>query len=198
MSFSRSLKLLPFAAAAFSLAACGSNASGPVSECANIQAAFASIADTPPMSSLPQADEEGKGGIEILGVTCQQAEMGAFSAGDPTVHLLTCPLFSAGVFDQEENAAKADKIFEDAKAKVAQCLPEGWTVRESESNSGRDVDEQLIYERPEDMERKNSGEMYMYPAYLAQKFDSNPPGRFSRAGWSVELKFQFEGAVEEE
>jgi hypothetical protein len=132
--------------------------------------------------------------VQPAGAQCQLGKMSGWNPGDPDMYVANCGLFSAGVFDEEENGAKAKAAFDAARAQLDKCLPTGWASRDG-GNNGDERTESLIYETAADKARSESADFYAFPIEHKKAYDSQGNLRGGRApGWAVTLNFQMSGA----
>ena len=125
-----------------------------------------------------------------FGQTCTYGKMGGWNEGDPDTYVFRCPVFAAGTFDFDENKAKAEAAYADAKATLDECLGAEWAANTDVATSGEEFDESIIYERAEDRERSETANFYMYPIMLQKDYNASPPSRGGTWGWLVDVAFQ--------
>ena len=203
------------AAGILALAACGgetptpaaaSGAEQPVAAapaardgCKDIATLAAAMNETEPFASLRtgnvmlgdmKVDNSFTTDVAPAGATCKMGRMSGFSDDAGQMHVVNCELFSSGMLDREENEAKAQAIFDQAKAELDKCLPAGWTSRDG-GNNGFETNESLIYETAADIEREKSSNSYVYPISLGKEW-SDGGFRGQMPGWKVTLNFQKE------
>ncbi len=211
------MRALLAATSVFALAACdgeapattpaapevGVVAPAPRDGCKDIAMLASAISEAPPFMSLRtgnimlgdhKVEDQFTTEVQPAGAQCTMGQMSGWNPGDPDTYVVNCQLFSAGVFDDEENGAKAKIAFDAAKAQLDQCLPAGWTARDG-GNNGDERTEALIYETVADLARKEGSDFYVYPIELRKEYTTNGSIRSGRpSGWSVVLNFQAAGA----
>jgi len=179
----------------------GTQAAAPVARdsCKDIATLAAAMNEPEPFTSvrtgnvmLGETKIEGSFTTDIspAGAACKLGTMDGFGQDAGKMYVANCELFSSGMFDREENGAKAKEIFDKAKAELDSCLPPGWSSRDG-GNNGIETNESLIYETAADIEREKASSTYVYPISLGKEWsDGGMRGRPS--GWIVTLNFQKE------
>ena len=211
------MRVMVFGAAAFLLAACGSETPAPPADapdvaaaddlpeppapapgsCKDIEALVAASAEPTPFASLRGAPVAGASDaftttIAPAGARCQIGAIPA-DANMGAVHVVNCTLFSSGAAEREKNAEKAELAFDTARADLERCLPsDTWTHRDG-SSTELDTSEAMIYETKADAQKALTARFYTYPIQLKREFvEDLSSGR--TPGWYVTLDFQKEAA----
>ena len=202
----------------FALAACGGEtptqvatqdgaatsaaAPAPRDSCEDIAALASAMTGNEPFVALRtgnvmlgdhEVEDQFTTDVAPAGAQCKMGQMTGWNPGDPDLFVVNCTLFSAGVFDEEENGVKAKAAFDAAKAEVDKCLPSGWAARDG-SNNGDERTEVLIYETAADKARSEASNVYVHPVEIRKEYVTNGSMRSGRpSGWSVVLNFQAAG-----
>lgn len=149
-----------------------------------------------PFLGLSRPPEEGEGfpndritALQPWGYTCKHGILGGWNEGDPDSHVFRCTIFEASSLRFEEEMPNAQAAFDEAKATLDECLPEGWTAREDSGGKGEEA-QTFIYERASDIERSETADFYMYPIMLRKAFFRSPESRGGPWGWIVDVAFQ--------
>jgi len=157
-------------------------------DCAPINAVFAAFDEPIPFASLrsgeAQTGNRFASAFSPANATCTIGETTGDGPAAPTIHGMSCTLFSSGVLDREKNAVPAKDAFVEARRQLDACLPADWTMRDGavpETNTN----EAMIYESQADAQRAMTGSFYTYPVQLKKAWGD-------QQGWRVTLDFQKE------
>jgi len=176
-------------------------APAPRDSCNDIAALASAMTGDEPFASLrtgnvtlggDRVDDQFTTDVAPAGAQCKMGKMKGWNPGEPSMFVVNCELFSGGVFDQEENSAKAKAAFDAAKAELDKCLPAEWMSRDG-GNNGDERTEALIYESAADKERSESADVYVYPVELRKEYYQGSMRGGRTPGWSVVLNFQASG-----
>ena len=167
-----------------------------LSACDAVKRLAAGMNEAAPFDGLSREAAEGEGmpgqlvtDLSPFGYTCSHGVLTGWNDGDPDRHVFRCKIFEAGSFDFDEARPVAQAKFDEAKATLDECLPDGWTAREDTGGSGEEA-QTVIYERASDMERRESSDFCLYPIMLRKAFFRSPESRGGPWGWIVDVAFQ--------
>jgi len=120
--------------------------------------------------------------------TCEINAMRGFFGEPFDIHTLNCDLFNAGNFDKEENARLATAAFERVEANLSECLGDGWTQTEKDSDRDYEIYRKITYKR---VDAQPTGAKFTSdPLYLELSYTPFLRGRGGKPGWQVTLQFQ--------
>ena len=167
-----------------------------MSACEAVEALAISMEADIPFKGLSQEAAEGEGyprdlvtALKPWGYTCKHGILGGWNDGDPDSHVFRCTIFEASSLRFEEEMPNAQAAFDEAKATLDSCLPEGWTAREDSGGKGEEA-QTFIYERASDIERSETADFYMHSIMLRKAFFRSPESRGGPWGWIVDVAFQ--------
>ncbi len=167
-----------------------------LSACEAVALLGAGMNEAAPFEGLSREAGEGEGfpgdritELKPFGYTCSHGVLKGWNDGDPDSHVFRCKIFEASSFDFEEAKPVAEEKFQEAKATLDECLPDGWTARADTGGSGEEA-ETSIYERQGDIERRKTSDFYLYPIMLRKAFFRSPESRGGPWGWIVDVAFQ--------